>query len=520
MTYKMLIVDDEPIICRGLKETIPWQEAGVEVVDVAYDGNEAIEKLQRWQSIDFVITDVRMPNKDGLELARYLAENRPSVRTIMISGYDEFKYAQQAIHLGVKDYLLKPVDVDELLHVVHKLIEQLEEEKKESRSFLFSSIRNAIYTQVFDYPVKKEDSFPEEDVTVFPFLTMIGNYGSLLDQSIDGTVENIKLDWKQKLDQHLFNSGLESISIFTGENILLTCVLAKNSKELSADDCLPIIKEAINDQSFSLLFVLNQTTVQLHNLGKVYKGLRQDVEYLAVVEQGIIVSPFDQSILSKNQPYPNEIESDLIDSVFQNQGKTADFLESLFAYLKEHRFLLKEVVPYCSEIVSNIRKRAEKLLKRNTGDGKLNFERRIDLTVYNSYELVEDLFIQDIERLMKEFELWEIDRNDWMIERAEEYIKTYYASDLRAQEVADVINISPNYFSSLFKQRTGKNFTEYINEIRVEKAKALLEETPFKVHEIAEQVGYHEYKYFVEVFKRFSGTTPTKYRKMTVNRLS
>jgi two-component system, response regulator YesN len=107
--------------------------------------------------------------------------------------------------------------------------------------------------------------------------------------------------------------------------------------------------------------------------------------------------------------------------------------------------------------------------------------------------------------------------NDWLIERAEQYIRSYYTSPIKAHEVADVINISPNYFSSLFKLKTGKSFNDYINTLRVEAAKQLLEETPFNVNEIAEKVGYREYKYFVDVFKKFTGYTPTKYRNITAN---
>ena len=106
MTYNLLIVDDEPIICRGLTLTIPWEEYGIKIAGSVYDGSEAMEKISELQNIDILITDVQMPVVDGLELAEWIKVNHPHISIIMISGYDEFAYAKQALQSGVQDYLL------------------------------------------------------------------------------------------------------------------------------------------------------------------------------------------------------------------------------------------------------------------------------------------------------------------------------------------------------------------------------------------------------------------------------
>lgn len=267
----MLIVDDEPIICRGLRDTIPWEKYNIEVVDIAHDGQDAILKVQNHGNVDLVITDVRMPNMDGLQLAAFIHQHYPTIRMIMVSGYDEFSYAQKAIQLGVKDYLLKPVNIEELVSRVVKLTQE------------------------------------------------IGNEQKLTDM----------------------------------------------------------------------------------------------ISHLDLKENVIIVHS-------------------------------------------------------------------------STSIGQLNLKNN--------------------------------DKTDWLIGKAEEYIKEYYKSNIRAHEVADIINISPNYFSSLFNQQTGKSFNEYINDLRIEEAKKLLSETPFKVHEIAELVGFKEYKYFVKVFKEFTNLTPMTYRKLMMTK--
>ncbi|WP_419955475.1 response regulator transcription factor [Neobacillus niacini] len=402
MPFKMLIVDDEPIICRGLQQTIPWDEYMVEVVDLAYDGAEAIQKIQEHGDIDLVLTDVRMPNVDGLRLAAFLAENYPDIRMIIISGYDDFKYAQQAIQLGVKDYLLKPVEVDELLQVITKITSTLQEERKAAQQIYQMNLQNAIFHQVLDLP----DTAPNHsglfaNVRIYPFVTMLKEYKNKTKDLSEEELQNVAVDWENQVEKWLNSQGFSCVSVFPSKNVLLTCV----TNHLS--DFTP---RNLNFQELN--GVVNDTDITIGQLNEVYLRLYEDTRYIPFSEDGVVVSPVSESLANKSKA------------------------------------------------------------------------------------------------------------NDWLMDRAEQYIKTYYASPIKAHEVADVINISPNYFSSLFKQKTGKSFNEYINTLRVDAAKQLLEETPFNVNEIAEKVGYREYKYFVDVFKKFTGYTPTKYRNVRANNIN
>ncbi len=401
MPFKMLIVDDEPIICRGLQQTIPWDEYMVEVVDLAYDGAEAIQKIKEHGDIDLVVTDVRMPKVDGLRLSAFLAENYPDIRTIIISGYDDFKYAQQAIQLGVKDYLLKPVDVDELLGVITKITSALQEERVAAKQIYQMNLQNAIFHQVLDLP----DTIPNHssllaNVRIYPFVSMLKEYKNKTKDLSEEELQSLKADWEQLVENSLKSQGYESVSVFTSKNVLLTCVTNCQSALTPEDLSFP-----------ELNCVFNEIDITIGQLKDVYQKLYEDTQYLPFSKQGFVVSPVSES------------------SAFNPKG------------------------------------------------------------------------------------------SDWLIERAEQYIRSYYESPIKAHEVADFINISPNYFSSLFRQKTGMSFNDYINTIRVEAAKQLLEETPFNVNEIAEKVGYREYKYFVDVFKKFTGYTPTKYRNITANNI-
>src|SRR5690625_3723171 len=133
MMIKMLIVDDEPIICQGLTTTIPWCDIGVEVVGSACNGKEALSFMYK-ESIDLVLTDVYMPEMDGLELSKHVSKDFPKSKIIVMSGYDEFEYARQALRLGVEDYLLKPVDVNDLIELVKQLRQRIIEQKRDEKN--------------------------------------------------------------------------------------------------------------------------------------------------------------------------------------------------------------------------------------------------------------------------------------------------------------------------------------------------------------------------------------------------
>lgn len=402
MPLKMLIVDDEPIICRGLQQTIPWDEYMVEVVDVAYDGAEAIQKIQEHGDIDLVVTDVRMPNVDGLQLAAFLAEKYPDIRTIIISGYDDFKYAQQALQSGVKNYLLKPVEIDELLRVIAKIMSDLEEKRVAAQQIYQMNLKNAIFHQVLNSPdTIQNHSSLFANVRIYPFVTMLKEYKNKKKDLSEEELQSLRIDWENLVKNSLKSQGFTSVSVFTSKNVMLTCVTT-NLDDFSSE----------NMMFEELMGVFNDTVITIGQLKEVYQRLSEDTRYLPYSKQGVVVSPVNES------------------SIYHPKG------------------------------------------------------------------------------------------SDWLIDRAEQYIQSYYTSSIKAQEVADVINISPNYFSSLFKQKTGMSFNEYINTLRVEAAKELLQETPFNVNEIAEKVGYREYKYFVDVFKKFTGYTPTKYRNITSNNIN
>jgi two-component system, response regulator YesN len=506
----MLIVDDEPIICRGLRYTIPWDDYDIQVIDEAADGYEAIQKIKQYQQVDIVLTDVRMPNLDGIQLAKFLNQNYPQTKTIILSGYDEFEYAKQAIQLGVKDYLLKPVNIDDLLNVIQKITREIETEQTKLKEFYQVKLRNHIYHLITGASVDTaEECMQYDGVQIYPFVSTVNHYFETTRGRSAEDLKAFKAHWKKSIEGLLQKESIESISIFTQENLLLTCLFDWGGS---------ILPDVCSLDSLSLSCILGEGSIPIRGLPQTYQKLSELVKYIPLSEKRVLEAG---GVIKREQTpeYPKGIERDLTEAVFAgNDAEIQRLIHRLFDYFKAQQFFLEEVVPFCVEFVGKIGKRLRTLCKGSFTPSDLHFKHSLDTNCLNSYEVLQQLFSEDLACQVESMNRNAAAANDWLIERAEIYIKEYYTSDIKAYEVADVINISPNYFSSLFKQKTGKHFNEYVNELRVAKAKILLEETPYKVNEISDAVGFREYKYFVEVFRRFCGTTPTKYRKLMTHK--
>lgn len=511
MTFKMLIVDDEPIISRGLGLTIPWETINVEVVDTACDGDDAIQKVKQYGNIDIVITDVRMPKADGLQLASFLHSNFPQIRTIILSGYDEFEYAQQAIKLGVKDYLLKPVKVEELVEKVKILTNEIEKERYQQQELYEIGLKNAINQQISNLQGDIPTTLNRYNhIEICPFISMHQNYMNKVNDLSVAEIEEFLSGWKKTIENGLREHGLSSCSFFTKENILLTCVYGDDGQDGKPGK----LRNTIQNEGYALQIVWFDKWIPLGNLKTVYTKLVNAAKFLPLTKDySIVVS--DQLNRTTKQLYPAELEKKVIDAVIQKEDTDLHLITNeLFQHLSSNEFFLEEVVQVCREILNKIENHFKSIGGTKVNQWDLNYKENVDVHLYNSYELLEELFYQDISTIHKvQFELNNLDRQDLLIDHAKEYIHEYYRTNIKVNEVADVINITPNYFSSLFKQKTGVNFNEYVNQLRVDEAKVLLAETPFKISEISEQVGFHEYKHFVGVFKKLTGMTPTDYRK-------
>ncbi|MCM3160671.1 response regulator [Metabacillus litoralis] len=497
MNLKLLIVDDEPIICQGLRMTVPWNELGVEVVGEAYDGEDALQIMQETH-VDIILTDVTMPVMDGLILTEKVSTFFPHIKTIIISGYDEFEYAQKAMKLGVKDYLLKPVDIDELIELIKGMQKNIVEKKMKDMIMNMKQLLSSL--------VMKQESeldLAQQGYNGYQlFCSEIKDYASTI-----GTKDKspIKEAWRKSITEQLMKKGVLSVSTFIDENLLLTCFTIIGESDQFPNYFLEI-KETIQQEiNLSISLCYSPFVKDTKGLSETYNKLIEGIKLSHCLDKSVFTFSDIPNITADIDHH--KLEKRLSQFLGEENPQIHSCVDDIFSIFEGKNMFLDDIVILLKEVEKTVLTHFPEQQARIMSKG-------INTTVYNSYNELKALFKEDLETYVKHHQTIDQNGQYWLIMKAVQYIKEHYASDLKASEVANVINVSPNYFSQLIKQETGKHFNDYLHEVRLNQAKILLKETPYRVFEIAEMVGYKDYKYFVHIFKKSTSTTPTKYRNV------
>jgi two-component system, response regulator YesN len=504
VTLKVLIVDDEPIICRGLIQTVPWSDLDAEVVGEASDGEEAIELMESFE-VDLVLSDVKMPMMDGLQLAEYLSLQHPDVRMVLISGYDEFEYAKRAMRLGVKDYLLKPVDIDELMKLVsmiHK--ETMKKKKKDVEEVLNHILSSAVLGHNLELDNLK--SLSDRDVHFRLLGSELKDYCDVVVPLTEAEQHHFKKRWKNLLEKELNQKKVSSASIFIDENRLIVCCEEKEDVQLETTKFTQIVHHIEEELGAECFLCASSSFSNPEKAGEHYKALINGLNAYPHIKQKVYEAD-RVSERTVDKQFPESVLNLLRQLKESNAAGIPRITEKVFRFVEENKWSLEEVLSSLLEV-------EEELFAELDSARPTRLNPYLNLTIYNSYQGLRKLFEKNL------LDYHSIKRNaackgpNWLMKKAVTYIQDHYSSDLKAAEIANVINVSPNYFSQLIKQETGKHFNDYLHEVRIGNAKILLRETPYRVFEIAEIVGYKDYKYFVQIFKKTTGCTPTHFRKI------
>lgn len=514
---RMIIVDDEPIICEGLKKTIDWSQLGVEVAGVAYDGEQALQIVQS-EPIDIVLTDIRMDGIDGLELAEQLRAMYPEISLVMISGYEDFEYARRAMRIGVSDYLLKPVNIDELKAVVSNVIARIRERDDHgSREEDVLWLMNAIHSKA---------EFAEA-VLLRRCIGAGGSFRVIASQLADyeqrygdmpaEEIRDVQAEWKDMLEASLHAAGLSTIFAFAHPNLLYAFVHDPHNSMNERQWEKMLSQAAANWQHEGEVAVaLSASFTESEKTSEACERVKQMLFYSILQPEAILTEQLCKELENERRAFrgyspPGDWASRLSSLLYRQEWAEAEaMMRELFAEMRKQRLLLPEMLSIYEEQMALLRQR----LRHNAMQMNQTNERKlsVDLHQYNSYDAFEQLLLEELHALLDAVGNQSVNKSYWIVEKAMKYIAEHYSEDMKASEVAEWLNITPNHFSYIFKQNTGKNFKEYMNDVRIGHAQRLLATTNDKVFEIADRVGYKEYKYFVSVFKSVTGMTPKEYR--------
>ena len=462
--YSILFVDDEDEARKAIKEFTPWSDYGFETPREASNGREALEMIDD-NLPDVIITDIRMPYMDGIEfIEKVRTEYSSSVDVIILSGYDEFTFAQTAMRLNVADYVLKPVSIESMKEVLKRTKERLDQDRAKV-SDMAKLLSSVAVREVIEDAVKKRNDiicFQYESQIVLIFISdMEKSFSTLFSRQIFRTLSMMQSEFI-----HYFS---RSFYIGLGEIVTSAAMLPDSYK--------------------SAMIALNYSSIY--------------------PEQHIIDIRDVESSESISKSHTGENRSELVMAIkFGNAEDTEKAVHPFFQGITETENIqntVLSVLTIVSEICSSYGKNIATLL-----DGEDLF---LALSHANTLSRAESLVTKlAIEANKAASGIRENSRIQF-VENAKRIIKEKYSDPLLGlDQIAEETSVSPAYFSTTFKKETGLSFVQYLTNIRLEKAKEMLRNSDAKTYEIAEMTGFSEPNYFSFTFKKNVGVSPSQYR--------
>lgn len=533
---KVIIADDEDKICQLIYKLINWEEMGMSVVGIAHNGVEALELIQALTP-DIAITDIRMPGFDGLEFIERAKEYNSQVQFVIISGYQHFEYAQRAIKYGVLDYLLKPVNKEELIGTLTKMkdryLERAEQLSKEEKMILnmknnIDKLRIGFLRGILFQRINKAKDISLEIVNKeYQFLFQEG-YFQIVIAKLDGITQSYSSNLKfleekvlQIIANNLKDFCYDMESLFE-ENIFY-CILnySQANKKILRKQCKTLLDEIILQKE---IFENMEVTVGLgipeDDIQTIDNSLKTAIW---AYQQRLIVGT--NRVIEGDAMVSNQLANSKLFYDFNKSMNNALERLDVDSVVESLRFLKEslrnrtetsgyEVLQMAKEIC-NLYLIAMRNNKFPITDGDALFEKfNSEINNYGSinalFHYMTTTIIGYLEKVIDDKK--QLDTKP--IREAKQYIQENYMKPLTLEDVSAKVGFNTTYFCSLFKKDTGNTFLEYLYEIRMNKAKELLKETNLSIAVICEQVGYSDIKHFTKIFTKNSGLKPNEYRKL------
>ena len=488
--YKVYLLDDEPFILEGLKYIVDWQDYGFEIVGSANNGDDGLKEILT-MDIDLVITDIMMPKMTGLELIENLIKLNYQTNFIVLSAFQEFQYAKKAISMGAQNYILKPIDTEELERSLINIKNKLKD--KENRNKDKEVVNNSLLLKIItDKDYENIDYLKEK-------LKYNGEY----------RVGIIELKNKNK-DIH------KVLKVIPGMKKYLYCIENKSKAVFIIDDKfnneyieeLTNIKNEITDLINDIVYIsLGQIIKDLKDINTSYESAKDISEYKIIYPDISWIKAYKEKNNRNIDIDFEDLKSLLINKDFTNASL---YIESKFSKLKQDNLNPKKIKAKALEVFLNVYNHIDesKLMKNLS----IYLENAINTNTIDEIQLE---LINMIKFMQTKLENTQESISPVIIKLLD-HIEKNYQKDLNLKEISDSLNINSIYLGQLFQKEIGILFSDYINNFRINKAKDLLVNTSLKASEIGELVGYSNKNYFYRKFKSIVGITPSEWRKLNL----
>ncbi|WP_273323789.1 response regulator transcription factor [Vallitalea guaymasensis] len=518
--YNVLLVDDEPFIVDGLEVLIDWAKLNLTVVGKAYNGKDALD-FMKFTHVDILITDVKMPKMQGLELISEAKILNPNCKCLILSGYNDFEYVKEGIKLGIENYLTKPVNTDELTATLEETVKSLD---LATSKVIFTPdnsewhiLRGNILSRWVNDSITSEELRNRADMlqiitdsscysVAIINITLDSNVNSQVSKIYNICYNYIKSDGKIMSFEDMYGNF---VLIFTHEQY--------DDRDSYILNILGRIYDNITSLNVKVHITLGPTVISYKELSKSYKTARKLFEYFLIypnkkvicndliddsklkVENLISIDHnfIASSLVSKNKEELFDYIDKLFDEVINIPGITPEHLKMIVVkiLLTLYKSMSSQFVLFQNEII--------------------NHQSNLLSTIHNIHDLkilketLKDLFTYIIDKLNEK----ETSTSP-VVYQVLKYIHKNYSKELSLKTLSFQFNINTTYLGQLFKKETGISFPNYLNNYRIDRAKEYLLESNLKTAQIAKKVGYMDPNYFYRIFKKYTGVSPTDYKSL------
>lgn len=530
LVLKVLIADDEWVIRDGLKN-FPWEDYGCAVVGEAEDGDEALH-MAKAHLPDIILSDIKMPGRSGLDFVREAKRYCPGVEILLLTGYDSFEYAQDAIRTGIHDYLLKPVTSDKLREVVQEVTHKIESQQRKQLQYeafrqryesAIPMLRDKLASDLLHGRLggralpRMLETF---GIEVEKYLVLVGYLEERQSENIEPWLVEFGI---ANIEKEILGKYTSQVLMETEPRRFATLLLFPAAA--ADDDCLANctlacqkIQETVRDYvdrgiSFGISNIghdpalIREARHQAENAGlqgAFFGGgevmLYRDVKALQAVSFSVSASNRER----------------LYSAVSSGQNRAVQaILETIFSAPEAQASSFTSVQTSAIELLAGCMRQFEELNSilslRALGDLRGAMDA---ISGCASVEQLVEVMDAQLQSLAAQNGQTRQDYHAKTVEDIQGYILEHFSEDLSLDTVAAQFSLSPGYISRLIKRYSQKSFVEMLTDLRLEKARQLLAGDDLKIYQIAELVGYNDYSYFISVFKKKYGMTPKKYQSL------
>jgi len=523
--YKVMIVDDEPIIRKTIKKLVEDTRLGLDIVFEAKNAIEAINYINE-HDVDIIISDMKMPEADGVMLMEHIHFKYPNIKIIIVSGYSNFEYMKKAITFNAFEYLLKPVTFSEINDVLRKVIDALDKENKllnqDKHEEQKTKVKKEHFFQDIAYGriadrleiIRTAHDIGIEEINMQSVLIILGfrQLWDIAHKKYDGNVSLLVF-----CIENILNEIIEFDILFKSDDKSRVCIIThfKDFFEEEISKYTAKINSYIN--SCLGLTVVAGSSLPFIKLENIYEAYKQAEEAILFnpISGGFSICYFKNI---RNIDYPlMHVEDEL--RILQKALDSRSICEvnACFEKIKDKIIANNATIKECHTIYVKIFMMVETNVKKIK-----NMQFQKAFSYFNDFGHVASIFnieciaynLYRLTNILEEaFKIVEEESSDDVINEVIDYIETNYHLDISLVDIATRYHYEPTYFSKLFKTKTNKNFIEYLISVRMEKACNLLKNSILKVNEIGLLVGYENHQYFCQLFKKYTGMTPSEYRE-------